>query len=118
MSNRRVERLADLLKEEISQILFHRMRDPRLSLCNVSSIVLSSDYRHAKVYISVIGTVQHRDDCLRALNSASGFVRRELGKLNLRYVPSLTFYYDTGAEYSQHIDELLKAVKKEEPEEE
>ncbi len=114
MSQRRVERLSDLLKQELSEILFHRMRDPRLSLCSITNIVLSSDYRHARVYVSVIGTPRHREDCLQALNAASGFFRRELGKLNLRHVPSLTFYYDTGAEYSQHIDELLKSVKKDE----
>jgi len=117
MSQRRVERLSDLVKQELSEILFHRMQDPRLSMCSITNVSLSSDYRHARVYVSVIGTPKHRDDCLAALNSAAGFFRRELGKMNLRHVPSLTFYYDTGAEYSQHIDELLKSVKKDEPEE-
>ena len=117
MSKRRVERLADLLKAEISQILFHRMRDPRLSLCSITDVVLSADYKHARVYVSVIGDERHKDDCIRALNAAQGFFRRELGKLQLRYVPSLQFYLDSGPEYSQHIEELLNLVKKDEPDE-
>jgi ribosome-binding factor A len=111
---RRVERLSDLLKTEISSILFQKMRDPRLSLCSLTDVVLSKDYRHARIYISSIGNSQNREDCVEALNAASGYIRRELGRLNLRHIPSLTFYSDTGAEQSQHIEELLRAVKKQE----
>jgi ribosome-binding factor A len=114
MVNRRVERLSDLLKQEISSILFSKMKDPRLSLCSVTDVVLSKDYRHAKVYISVIGEPQHREECLKALQSASGFIRHELGRVHLKHVPELAFYHDTGAEYSQHIEELLRSVKKDE----
>jgi ribosome-binding factor A len=117
VSKRRQERLSDLLKEELSTVLFQRMRDPRLSLCNITQVVLSPDYRHARVYISVIGSDRHKEECLAALQSAEGFFRRELGKLNLRSIPSLSFYFDTGAEYSQHIEELLKSIKKDESEE-
>ena len=116
MRKRRLERLSDLLKEELSRILFQKMQDARLSLCSITNIVLSNDYRHAKVYVSVIGTIHHREECLKALNSAGGFFRHELGGLSLRYVRSLNFYFDTGAECSQHIEELLKAAIKEESE--
>lgn len=88
-----------------------------MAMCSLTDVVLSKDYRHARIYVSALGTSQHKDDCVDALNAASGFIRRELGKLNLRYIPSLTFYSDTGAEYSQHIEELLRSVKKEESEE-
>jgi len=117
MSRRRQERLSDLLQEEISSILFHKMMDPRLSLCNITSVVLSPDYRHARIYVSVIGSPEHKEECLTALNSAEGFFRRELRKLDLRYIPTLQFHADSGAEYSQHIEELLKSVKKEGPDE-
>ena len=116
MSRRRQERLSDLLQEEVSSILFHKMQDPRLSLCGITNVVLSQDYRHARVYVSVIGSPEHKEECVKALNSAEGFFRRELGKLDLRYIPSLQFHADAGAEYSQHIEELLQSVKKEEPE--
>lgn len=114
MSKRRVERLSDLLKEELSLILFHKMQDPRLRLCNITDVVLNTDYRHARVYISVIGTPQHKEECLKALHAAEGFFRHQLGKLNLRHIPTLAFYSDSGAEYSQHIEEILKEVKKDE----
>jgi ribosome-binding factor A len=51
------------------------------------------------------------------LNSASGFIRHELGRVHLKHVPQLVFYHDSGAEYSQHIEELLKSVKREDSEE-
>jgi len=114
MSKRRAERLSDLLKEEISLILFQKMQDPRLALCNITDVVLSADYRHARIYVSVIGTAQHKEECLKALHAAEGFFRHQLGKLNLRHIPTLTFYFDSGAEYSQHIEELLREVKKDE----
>lgn len=117
MSKRRVERLADLLKQELSQTLFQKMHDPRLSLCNITDVVLNKDFRHARVYVSVIGDSKQKDEALIALNSAQGFFRHELGRLNLKYVPSLTFYADTGAQYSQHIEELLRTVRKDTPEE-
>lgn len=116
MSRRRVERLSDLLKHEISTVLFSKMKDPRLQMCTITEVALSSDYRHGRVYVSVIGTPEHREQCIEALNSASGFIRHELRKLDLRHIPTLTFVPDTGAEYSQHIEELLRSVKKEEPE--
>jgi ribosome-binding factor A len=117
MSKRRVERLSDLVKKELSQILLKKMHDPRMSLCNITDVVLSSDYRHARVYVSIIGDAKQKDECLKALNGAEGFFRHELGKLSLKYVPSLTFYFDTGAEYSQHIEELLRTVRKDDSEE-
>ena len=117
MSRRRVERLSDLLKQEISMILFSKMKDPRLTMCNLTEVSLSTDYKHARVYVSVIGDPQHRENCLKALNSASGFIRHELRRLDLRHIPTLAFEADTGAEYSQHIEELLRSVKTdEEPE--
>jgi ribosome-binding factor A len=118
MSHRRTQRLSDLLKEELSSVLRYRMQDPRLSMCSITEVVLSSDYRHARVYVSVIGPAKRREECLAALDAASGFIRKELRRLDLKFIPSLVFFPDTGAEYSQHIEELLKSVKKdEEPEE-
>lgn len=114
MTRRRQERLSDLLKEEISSILFHKMQDPRLSLCSITDVKLSPDYRHARIYVSVLGSPEHKEECVKALNQASGFFRRELGKLDLKYIPVLQFQADTAAEYSQHIEELLKSVKREE----
>src|SRR5438876_5893948 len=117
MTKRRQERLADLLKEEISSILFQKIHDPRLRLCSITDVILSPDYRHARVYVSILGDEKHREECIRVLTAASGVFRRELGKLNLRAVPSLDFYHDAGAEYQQHIEELLSSVRKPEGEE-
>ncbi len=116
MTRRRQERLSDLLKEEISSILFQKMHDPRLSMCSITNVVLSPDYRNARVFVSVLGSPEHKEECVKTLNSAVGYFRRELGKLDLKYIPSLQFQADIGAEYSQHIEELLNSVKKQEPE--
>ena len=116
MTRRRQERLSDLIKHEVSAILFQTMQDPRLSMCSITEVKLSPDYRHARVYVSSLGSPEHKEECVKALNQAAGFFRRELGKLDLKYIPSLQFQADTAAEYSQHIEELLRSVKKEEPE--
>lgn len=114
MSKRRVDRLGDLLKEEMARILTFEGKDPRLSMCNVTRVILSNDYHHARVLVSVMGTPKEREDCIKALKSASGFIRHGLARLDLRHIPELSFHLDTGAEYSQHIEELLQSIKKDE----
>lgn len=93
------------------------MNDPRLSLCSISKVTLSPDYRHARVYVSALGSPREREHCLRALNSAEGYFRKEMRKLKLKYIPTLQFSMDTALEYSQHIEELLQSVRKEGSEE-
>ncbi|HEX4954437.1 MAG TPA: 30S ribosome-binding factor RbfA [Thermoanaerobaculia bacterium] len=106
--SRRPERVADLLRAEISDIVRRELRDPRVGLATVSMVEVSSDLRHARVKLSILGSEEQRQASLEAVRHGAGFVRRLLGqRLDLRFVPELVFELDRGAEYSQRISDIL-----------
>jgi ribosome-binding factor A len=109
MPGRRPERVAEQIKEEVSQIILGDMRDPRVELVTVTHVKLTPDLRHAKIYVTSMGAEEQVRDSLSALNSASGFIRRELGAaLRLRYTPELHFVYDEAVETAARIEQILK----------
>lgn len=115
MSMKRSERVADLIKAEISGILLKEIRDPRISMVTITGVKLTDDLRSAKVFYVKMGEDTLSRDVEEGLQKASGFLKRELGKrLQLRYVPALTFIYDRSFEYGDKIERLLAKVKKEE----
>ncbi len=109
---RRTERVNDLIRDEISDILRKGVKDPRLAhLVTVTEVVVSPDLRLAKVFISVLGTEEEKKETMAGLNAAKGFLRHELrNRLTLRYVPDLDFRYDSSIEHGAHILALLKEV--------
>ena len=112
MSHRRMVRVADLLKQEVSDIIRHEIRDPRVGFATVISVDLSQDLRHAKIYISVLGTDEERTNCLKGLESAKGFIRSELGRrVRLRHVPELLFRNDESSVYAARIAEVMKKIE-------
>lgn len=113
MPTRRQERVADLLQEEISDLLQRKMRDPRLEFVTVTAVKVSSDLRHARVYVSLLGSEEERQAALAGLQHAAGFLRHELwASLSLRRVPELTFVLDESIERGQRILELLDQLEK------
>ena len=110
---RRAERVNDLLREEISSIVHRELKDPRLGgLISITEVETSPDFRHARVFVSVMGTDEERVASLKALNSAAGFMRRELrGRLqSLRYLPELTFKPDDSIERGMRLSALINQV--------
>jgi ribosome-binding factor A len=110
---RRTERVNDLLREEISSIVHRDLKDPRLGgLISITEVETSPDFRHARVFVSVMGTDEERVASLKALNSAAGFMRRELrGRLqSLRYLPELTFKLDDSIERGTRLSALINQV--------
>lgn len=104
----RPARIAELLKEEISQIIHYELGDRRIRPATVTYIKVSSDLRHAKVYVSLIGSSQEIQDTIRRLNHAAGFIRSRLyPRLHLRFIPQLTFHYDDTLEKAARIEALL-----------
>lgn len=111
MSKHRPNRLAETLKEEISQLIRVELKDPRIGFVTLTSVDVADDLSHAKVYISVLGTEDEGTASLEALNRAAGFVRSEIGKrVRLRHVPSIVFKYDPSIQHGAHIAKLLKDV--------
>ena len=107
---RRADRVGDTLRAELSTIISRRVRDPRVSMTTVSTVEMSPDLKHARVFLSVVGDQAEREASLDALRHAAGFIRGQLAKelKRLRNIPELRFEIDRGAEYSQRISDLLE----------
>lgn len=115
--SQRSERVADLIRSELSTIIQREVRDPRVALASVSHIRLSGDLSHAVVGISVLGDDEAaRQATVEVLTRAKGFIRSRLArKVRLRAVPELIFKLDRGAEHSQNISDLLETLPDVEP---
>jgi ribosome-binding factor A len=110
--SRRTERIEDLLRTEISQLILREVHDPRVQLASVASVDVTPDLRRARVHVSVLGEGERREEVIRALRHARGFIRSQLAHRlrHLRVVPELEFDLDRGAEYSQRIHDLLEGL--------
>lgn len=113
--SRRTERINDLIREEISELLHRQVKDPRLScFLTVTRVYTSVDLRHAKVFVSVMGSEDEKKAAMAGLDSASGFLYRELrGRLSLRRMPELRFQLDTSMERGAEVLDLMKEVREE-----
>jgi len=111
MQTKRTKRVANLIKEILGDLLVH-LKDPRLGLLTITSVRVSSDLENAKVYYSTIETKgQKREESIKGLESAAGFLQRELGKeLELKKTPKMEFIYDSGIEEGIRISQLIDEV--------
>ena len=109
---RRIERVNHQLRLEISELLQRHIKDPRLSgLIGVTEVITSPDLSYAKVFVSCICDDKEKQGILKVLESASGFVRNELGKrLRLRRLPELSFQWDDSIERGARILDLINKV--------
>ncbi len=109
---RRVDRVNGLLLREISELLAKEVKDPRLSfMVSITHVDTSKDLRYAKVSVSVMGNAEAKAQALKALNSANGFLRRELSqRLSLRNTPELRFVLDDAIEEGDRLLQLIKDV--------
>lgn len=115
--SRRTERVGEMLREEVSALLQRQLKDPRLGFVTITGADVSPDLRHARVYVSVMGTAEERTRSLEALGHARGFLRRELSKrARMRTVPELTFVDDEAAETGSRIFALLEEARREDEE--
>lgn len=115
MTVQRTDRLNSLLKEVISEVIRRDVRNPHVTeLVTVTRVQISKDLRHAKVFISVIGTEQEKAETIEALTSAAGFIAVQSSqKVVMRYFPELTFKLDDSVEKHMRIEELLGKISKE-----
>ncbi len=112
LPGKRARRVGDAILKEIAYLLLFRVRDPRVQGVTVTGIHLSDDLKHAKVYYSVMGDIEAVKTAQAGLESAKGFIKREIGiRMELRYVPDIIFIYDPSLKWSSKIDELMKEIK-------
>ncbi len=111
MRYKRSLRVQELLLEEISKLLTHGLKDPRIGFVTVTRIELSDNLKHARVMVSILGDEQQKEDSLEGLNSAKGYIRGHLGRnLYLRSVPELEFKMDKSAEHVEKITKIIKEL--------
>jgi ribosome-binding factor A len=116
-ANHRHERVGEEIAHEVNAMLAGELKDPRLEcMVVVSEVRVQQDMKHARVFISVRGTSQEQSDAIKALEHASGYIRRELvERLQLRRLPELHFTLDLSQEHVERIEQLLKEMKKDKP---
>ncbi|HEV7681854.1 MAG TPA: 30S ribosome-binding factor RbfA [Pyrinomonadaceae bacterium] len=116
---RRPERVADTIREEISQIVGYELEDPRLTMVTVTDVRLSGDRRDAQVFITVAGDEEEHRLALEALRHAAPYVRKQLSlSLNLPRTPEIHFVRDTVEERAERVDSLLQRLAQEQKSEE
>jgi ribosome-binding factor A len=119
MEGKRSEKIADLIQKEISEMLLKSIKDPRIGFVTITRVNVSEDCRFAKIYFSVAGTFAEREKSQRGLESARGYVRKELGRrIRLRYTPEIMFQFDPSIEYAIHMEKLIQSIHEEKGREE
>jgi ribosome-binding factor A len=111
----RIERVNNLIRREISELIQRQIKDPRLdAFVAVTEVDTSPDLKYAKVFVSCINGKQEEQKTLKVLNTAAGFLRTELAKnLRLRRVPELSFHWDDSIEHGDRILRLIDQVSSE-----
>lgn len=111
MQYKRKDRVADLLKREVAQIVQSDLKDPGLGFVTITGAKLSADLKQARIFYSVLGDQDSKEKTASALNRACGFIQNEIGKrLKLKYTPEVLFQFDGSVEYGAHIEELIEKI--------
>jgi len=112
MRSHRTERVSDALLQEISRAVLRVVKDPRIQGVTLTGVKVSKDLRNARVYYSVLGEAPRQREALEGLRSATGVIKREVGKhLRLRYVPEIEFFFDESLAYAERIQNLLNTLE-------
>ena len=108
---KRSQRVSDLLREEIAEIIFFKLKDPRVGFLTVTGVDITDDLKIATVYISILKE-EEKKSTLEILQAAKSFIRSELSKrLKMKFIPSIDFRLDTSIEYGNRIEQLLHEIK-------
>ncbi len=108
----RCDRVAEVIRREVSLIIHDKLKDPRLGFITITRVELTQDLRFAKIFFSVLGKEEDYKKTKAALNSALGLVRSLVAqRLNLRFAPEIVFREDRSSEYSVRIEEILNEIR-------
>nr|MBF6591311.1 30S ribosome-binding factor RbfA [Ktedonobacterales bacterium] len=110
-SYRRQDQLGEVITRELSDLMHSRMKDPRIGFASITDVEVSADLRHAKVFVSVMGSPQEQQDTMKGLGHAVGFLRHELAqRLTVRHVPEIVFKLDHSIAQGVHMLDLINRV--------
>ncbi|MDM7996976.1 MAG: 30S ribosome-binding factor RbfA [Acidobacteriota bacterium] len=109
--SRRPQRLALQIQQEVSLMISRDMKDRRIGFVTVTGVQLSPDLRHARIFVSSMGSETEKEESLQALNHATGWIRHELGqRIRTRFLPEIVFLTDTSQDYGERIDRLIDQI--------
>lgn len=110
----RPQRVAELIKIEVSQIIREELKDPRINqVISITTVRVTNDLKHAKIFISVLGSQKDKESLIKGLDAATGFVKKELAKrIKMRFIPDIQFQLDNSIEYGFEISKILKDINK------
>ncbi len=111
-SFQRTDRVADLMRREIAEILLKEVKDPRLEFVTITAVRISKDLRNARVFFTSLKKGEDLERVTEGLRHAAGFVQRKIGgRLQLRNTPHITFAYDDSFETGAHMDKVLRDIE-------
>ncbi|NHM29838.1 30S ribosome-binding factor RbfA [Neobacillus terrae] len=111
----RANRVGEQMKKELSDIIGRKIKDPRIGFVTVTDVQVTGDLQQAKVYISVLGGEEQRENTLKGLAKAKGFIRTEIGqRIRLRKTPEIVFEFDESIDYGNKIETILHEIHKDE----
>jgi ribosome-binding factor A len=109
----RLQRIADRIRQELSEMLIRELNDPRLKQIYLTDVKIDKELAYADVYVSAVEGVSRSSDVLTGLESASGFIRRTLAsRVDLRAFPRLRFHWDMTPENADHVERILAELRK------
>lgn len=111
----RQEKLGEQIAAEVSDLLRTRVKDPRVGFASITHVEVSGDLRHARIFVSVMGSPDEKKSTIEALHHATGFLRHELaGRLTVRFMPEIVFKLDNSIEQGAHILGLIRQLETQE----
>jgi len=111
--NLRANRIAEQMKKELSDIIGRKIKDPRIGFVTVTDVRVSGDLQIAKIYISVLGDEEQKENTLKGLAKAKGFIRSEIGqRIRLRKTPEIHFEFDESIDYGNRIETLINELNR------
>ena len=109
MGENRIQKISNLIKKEVAEMLIREVKDPRIGMVTITGAAVSKDLRVAHIYYSALGTEKQIQDSAIGLRQATKFIQREIGRrIRMRYTPTIDFKFDHSLEYGSHIDQILK----------
>jgi ribosome-binding factor A len=112
VSKLRAQRIADRVREELSEMLLKEISDPRLVGVSITDVTIDRELAYANIYVSAVEGSERSDEILAGLEHAQGFIRRELThRIDLRTFPRLRFHWDPTFERAEHIERLLASLQ-------
>ena len=114
VSKLRANRIADRIRDELSEMLIQEISDPRLSGISVTDVTVDRELAYAEIYVSALEGVARSEDVLMGLEHAQGYIRRELSqRIELRVFPRLRFHWDATFERAEKIEKLIDSLHQE-----